>query len=220
MSKRTVLAGLVFLLSCVAASGQGVKLPSDGDEYSALVARAAAHDESVDFRSLRMAYLKSPAFRRASASEQLDGLRRDMVAATQATGGESTVRAKAEQILSIDFTDLQAQKLLRQACALLHDDACADLHHFIEFGLLRSITQSGDGKTCATGWEAVQIKEEYFLLAMMGTTFVGQALVSDGGHPCDAMSVKDENGAAQTYYFKIDLIMAAEAAALGLPGNK
>ena len=220
-SKFAAAAGFVLLLAAspaASADAPGIELPADGDEYSALVARAAAHDQSVDFAALRAAYLTSAAYKRADL-DTLQRLEHEMVAATQATDGAATVRQKAEQILSIDFTDLNAQKLLRQSCALLHDDACADLHHFLEFGLLKSITQGGDGKSCAAGWEAMQIKEEYFLLAMIGAKVESQSLVSDGGHSCDAMAVTDENGAAQTYFFKIDKMMAAESASLGLPSK-
>ncbi len=40
--------------------------------------------------------------------------------------GAATVRRDAEAILSIDFTDMLAQKTLHQSCKLLHDDACDD----------------------------------------------------------------------------------------------
>ncbi|HEX4303400.1 MAG TPA: DUF4919 domain-containing protein [Rhizomicrobium sp.] len=215
--RAAAIAGLILLLSGAAnAAGisPNIKLPTDGDDYSALVARAAAHDESVDFRALRVAYLKSAARRRAGAAyDAMKQLNADLGAALKAEDAP-VIRDKAEQILSLDFTDMWAHKLLRQSCAILHDDACADLHHFLEFGLLRSITGTGDGKTCATGWEATQVKEEYVMLAMLGLRFTQQALISDGGHACDAMSVVDENGAAQTYYFNIDVMMADEAAAL------
>ena len=222
-SNWAAVAALVILVSGAAAAAprtQNIELPNDGDEYSALVTRAAAHDDSVDFRALRIAYLSSAAFKRAGAAfDKLRDLQSQMNAAMQSDDAK-TVRDKAEQILSLDFTDLYAHKLLRQSCALLHDDVCAELHHFIEFGLLQSITRTGDGKTCATGWEAFQIKEEYFMLAMMDTTFTSQALVSDGGHSCDAMTVRDQSGATLTYYFNIDKMMEAEAGELGVkPGQ-
>ena len=213
---HAALTALAILISNP-ASAAPIALPSDGDDYSKLVARAAAHDDSVDFRALRLAYLKSAARHRASAA--LDTLRKlnADIAAAMKTEDAAVIRDKTEQILAIDFTDMQAHKLLRQSCAILHDDACAELHHFIEFGLLGSITAAGDGKSCATGWEAFQIPEEYFMLNMMGWRLTRQALVADGGHNCDAMSITDENGAAATYYFNIDVMMQAEAGDLGLP---
>ena len=202
---------IAFVLACGTAAAGNIELPADGDSYSALVAKAAAHDASVDFRALRFAYLDSKAFEGAGKQfETADTLRRAMFAAAR-SGDDAAVRANAEKILSIDYTDLWAHKLLRQSCAALKDDACAELHHFVEFGLLDSIIHSGDGKTCATGWEAVQISEEYFVLGMMGVHFEQQSLVNAGGHNCDAMQGTDDKGAGVTTYFNIDAMMAAEA---------
>jgi len=206
-----VAAIALFSGAAAADSAPGVALPADGDEYSALVARAAAHDATLDFRALRLAYLKSRAYQRAEP-DMADALRKEMYEATRLPDGAATVRQKAEALLSIDYTNLEAHKLLRQSCALLHDDACAELHHFVEFGLLNSITHPGDGKSCATGWEAFQVREEYVVLRMFGMTVTQQSLITDGGHTCDAMDVKDENGAAHTYFFNIDVMWAAEAA--------
>ncbi len=208
-------AAMVVLFSGAAAadSVSGVQLPADGDEYSSLVARAAAHDDTVDFRALRMAYLKSRAYQRAQTQWDAEStLRKEMYEAARTVETATTVRQKAEALLSIDYTDMEAHKFLRQSCVVLHDDACADLHHFVEFGLLTSITRSGDGKSCATGWEAVQVGEEYFVLRMLGQTFTRQSLISEGGHSCDAMDVTDDKDVAAIYYFNIDAMMAAETA--------
>ncbi|HWD26100.1 MAG TPA: DUF4919 domain-containing protein [Rhizomicrobium sp.] len=192
-----------------------IVLPNDGDDYSALVAKAMAHDAGTDFRALRLAYVKSAAFKRADSAKLAD-LKKDMEAAMQNADGAVTVRQDAEAILSIDFTDLYAQKILHQSCKLVHDDACDDLHHVIEFSLLRSITDNGDGKSCATGWPVVQIKEEYFMLAMMGVKMRQQALVNGGGHMCDAMTGIDDKGAEVTWFFNADVVLANEAAMLGI----
>jgi hypothetical protein len=215
MIARWMLGVAMAVALCGVAHAGGITLPQDGDEYAALVAKAMAHDASLDFRTLRLAYVKSAAYRRAAAAlDKYTALQKDMGAAMALPDGAATVRRDAEAILSIDFTDLNAQKLLHQSCKLLHDDACDDLHHFIEFGLLRSITDHGDGKTCATGWPVVQIKEEYFILAMMGVRMREQALVNSG-HMCDAMTGTDENGAAVTYFFNADVVLAVEAGTLG-----
>ena len=203
----------LFSGAAAAESAPGVVLPADGDEYSALVARADAHDTTVDFRALRLAYLKSRAYQRAgNEPDTVSQLRKEMYAATRVPDGAATVRQKAEALLSIDYTNMEAHKLLRQSCAVLHDDACAELHHFVEFGLLTSITQTGDGKSCAKGWEAFQVPEEYVVLRMLGMTATRQSLITEGGHTCDALDVKDENGAASTYFFNIDVMWAAETA--------
>ncbi len=204
---------VLFFGAASADTTPGIQLPADGDEYSTLVARAAAHDVTVDFRALRLAHLKSRAHQRGGDEfESESTLRKEMYEASRKIETATMVRQKAEALLSIDYTNMEAHKFLRQACVILHDDACADLHHFVEFGLLTSITKTGDGKSCAKGWEAFQVPEEYFVLAMLGMKVTGQALIHEGGHSCDAMDVTDEQGTAQRFYFTIDVMMEAEAA--------
>ena len=206
------------------APASGVQLPNFGDDYSALAARAAAHDESIDFRALRLAFLKSPAYQKVGvATASLAQLNREMVDATHqpVSVGAPIVRQKAEQFLSIDYIDINAHKLLRQSCAALKDDACVEANHFVEFGLLNSIIHSGTGDTCAKGWEVVDIREEYFVLAtVLNTKFQKQSLVSEDGHACDVMAVTDEKGAPRTYYFNVDHVMAALQAELDKSAKK
>jgi hypothetical protein len=203
-------------IGSVPAGSMGhITLPSDGDDYSKLVAEAVAHDPSMDFRALRFAWLKSAARKRAGDT---DDLRKALFAAVKA-GDDQGVRDAAEKLVSAQYTDLYGQKFLRQACEKLHDDVCAQQGHYVEFGLLNSITHSGDGKTCPTGWEVAEVKEEYFVLAMLGMTPSMQSLI--GGAPsCDRMDVHDQQGQTQTFYFRIDAVLEDERSMLGLPQEK
>jgi uncharacterized protein DUF4919 len=187
-----------------------IVLPDDGDEYSKLVARAAARDKGVDFRALRFAYLKSAAHKRG---DDVMSLKNAMFAAVK-DGDAQRVREAAVKLLSADYIDMYGQKFLRQSCAILHDTDCADQGHFVEFGLLTSVTASGDGKTCKTGWEVVSVGEEYFILSMMDVKVTMQSLVM-GPPSCDAMAVTDAEGKPQTYYFRIDSVLEDEAGMLG-----
>jgi hypothetical protein len=189
-----------------------IALPHDGDEYSKLVARAAAHDTSVDFRALRFAWLKSAA-RRNDKADHSD--LKDALLAAVKSGDDRRVRDVAVKMLSADYTDMFGHKFLRQACARLHDDACAEQGHFVEFGLLKSIVATGDGKTCDTGWEVVAVTEEYFMIDMMGDTPAEQSLIQGKHGACDLLHVRDENGKPQDYYFRIDAVLADEAGKLG-----
>lgn len=189
-----------------AGSGPQIALPKDGDEYSALVARAAAQDQSVDFRAMRFAWLKSAAHKRETGDET--ELRSAIFAAAKGRDDQA-VRAAAVKMISAYYVNMFGHKFLRQACANLHDDTCAAQEHFVEFGLLQSIVKSGDGKTCATGWEVVSVGEEYFLIGMMGAT-PGQQSLLNGKPSCDVLNVTDGQGAPQTYYFRIDAVLEDE----------
>ena len=97
----------LFSGTAAADSAPGVQLPADGDEYSSLVARAAARDATVDFRALRLAYLKSRAYQRAeNQPDTVSTLRKEMYDATRSLDSAATVRQKAEALLSIDYTNM------------------------------------------------------------------------------------------------------------------
>jgi hypothetical protein len=188
--------------------GTDVLLPEDGDMYSELVRRAHAQDQSVDFRAIRFAYLESQAFQRANKrSEELAKLRKDMFAAVE-VDDDQQVRENAQEILSVEYINLDAQKLLKQSCKLMGDDACAARHRFVGLGLLRSIVSSGDGKSCDTAWEVVLVAEEYFVLRMIDTTLGKQSVVEENGHVCDEVQVFDKANNPRTYYFNVDKIFS------------
>jgi len=189
------------------AVAQGITLPIDGDDYSRLVARADAGDQAVDFRALRLAWLDSAA-RKRSAAANTRQLRGDLFAAVPTNDAEK-IAAAARQVLSAIYIDMDAQKLLRQACTVLKDQACADRHHFVEFGLLKSIMMSGDGKSCETGWQAVSIDEEYFVLRIEDLKRDRQALIT-GPHTCDRLDATDAKGNTHALFFNIDAFIRRE----------
>jgi hypothetical protein len=211
-----VLAASLLVFSRAAAETPGaaaqIVLPQGGDEFARLAARAAAHDESVDFRALRLLYLKSA--QRKQAKDDVDALQKNLFEAVKAADRER-VRDAAIKLLSADYVDMYGHKFLRQACKLMNDGTCAEQSHFVEFGLLRSITEHGDGKTCETGWEVVLVSEEYFMLAMLDARPVRQSLQM-GPPSCDRQDVLDENGKNATYYFRIETVLADEAERLGI----
>jgi hypothetical protein len=63
-------------------------------------------------------------------------------------------------MLSIGFTSMFAHKYLQNTYKILGDTDNQKKYHDIEFGLLRSIVNTGNGKTCETGWHVTQIEEE------------------------------------------------------------
>ncbi|MCC9036942.1 DUF4919 domain-containing protein [Chryseobacterium sp. C-39] len=106
-----------------------------------------------------------------------------------------------KQILSIDYTDMLAHKILRQTYKIIGDTENEAKYKTIQFGLLNSIVKKGDGKTCATAWPIIQIEEEYFILKMLDVKLQKQSIDNKGGL-CDKMDVKTENGDQKTYYFE------------------
>jgi hypothetical protein len=220
-------AAAFFLLASLAANaapdpgtsqdtGSVIALPQDDDDYTRLVAQAAARDSVTDFRALRFAWLDSKARRRHSEIS----LRPDVIAMMKAAqaGDNQQVRERALVLLSKEFISITGQSYLLGSCDALSDKICSEQARFVAVGLVKSIQKSGDGKTCETGWEVAMVEEEYAMLRLMGLRFKQQALImgKGGSHSCDAMSVTDENGKDVTYYFTIDRVMADEMKMLGI----
>jgi len=86
---------------------------------------------------------------------------------------------------------------------------CMDMANF--YGLLRSITSSGDGLSAKTAFKVIAVAEEYYLLRDVGAKLKQQSLV-DG---CDVMVV-DQRGKEMTYYFDVHIALQAEQRALGI----
>jgi hypothetical protein len=74
------------------------------------------------------------------------------------------------------------------------------------FGLLYSIINSGDGKSCEKGWHVTQIEEEYFILGMMGAQLQSQSISHSLKNECDKMVVKTHDGEVKTYYFEANKV--------------
>jgi hypothetical protein len=74
-------------------------------------------------------------------------------------------------------------------------------HLGVFYGLLQSITSSGDGLTLKTAFVVISVREEYELLGEIGAKVEKQSLI-DG--PCDQMDVSRNGGKVKsTYYFNV-----------------
>ncbi len=73
----------------------------------------------------------------------------------------------------------------------------------MEFGLLSSITSTGDGKTPETAWHVSSVEEEYFVMRMIGVKPGRQSLVNRNGRIFDALEVVDGKGVSRTLWFDI-----------------
>jgi hypothetical protein len=93
------------------------------------------------------------------------------------TGDDAGMRFAAKGLLSIKYADVAGQAFLRRASEELRDRACAGQADFVARGLIKSIMDSGDGKTCKSGWEAASVDEEYFVPDLLGARPKKQALV-------------------------------------------
>lgn len=157
----------------------------------------------MNYRDFRDSFLESDQFKiAANKAPDLDSLRKTMHELMEKSKYADIVEV-AKKMLSIDYTDMEAHKILQQTYKILGDTANQKKYHDIEFGLLNSIVKNGDGKTCKTAWPVIQVTEEYFILDILDAKLLRQSIDSSG--PCDRMEVQTDEG-KKVYYFEISKV--------------
>lgn len=202
--RKSVLLLLAILLTTTYSYGQTapqVIVPNFGDKFCNYVKNLEAGHTDIDYQDFRFSFIESEQFKIASKkSTEFDNLKREMYVQMEKSNYQEIVKI-TKQMLSIDYTSMIAHKILRQTYKITGDTINAEKYKTIQFGLLNSIVKKGDGKTCETSWTVIQIKEEYFILEMLGAKLQKQSVDNDGGL-CDKMVVKTEEGDTKTYYFE------------------
>lgn len=177
-TKRRAVHATKIVLLCLAVPGlshrvcgrdtTAVVVPDYGDKYSNFVKQLEAGQTNINYKEFRESFLDSEQFRKAARQKSDLGALRKQMHELMKQSKYAEIIAAAKQMLSIDYTDMEAHKILRQTYKILGDSANERKHHDIEFGLLNSIVKNGDGKVCQTAWPVIQITEEYFILQMLG----------------------------------------------------
>ena len=203
LPKALVFCLVVFALSHTALPQNSsiVATPRHGDKYSKLVRQLEAGETNINYREFRDSFLESGQFElAANQNSALDALTKT-VHELMKKAKYSDIVEVAKKILSIDYTDIEAHKILQQTYKILGDAPNQKKYHDIEFGLLNSIVKNGDGKTCQTAWPVIQVTEEYFILGMLGAKVLKQSIDTTGGQ-CDRIEVQTDGG-KKVYYFDI-----------------
>ena len=210
----------VFSQLCQAQDTGEIILPAWNDKYSEFVRQLEAGNTKIDYKEFRYSFLESKQFQvKAEKKTQYDSLKMAMFAEASAAHYSEVIRL-SKAMLSIDYTSQVAHKYLQQTYKIIGDIAKRNKYHDIEFGLIYSISLSGDAKTCATSWEVVQVEEEYFTLAMIGAKLKKQSIDKSGAKICDKMEVVNEDGKDEVYYFDITKLFQKEQNRISGQGSK
>ena len=204
----------LLLFRTVFLFGQDVKIeiPNFNDKYSDYVKQLESGKTDIDYADFRNSFLESKQF--VKKSTNYDNLKKKVYAEIKSSNYQAVINL-TKAMLSIDYTSMFAHKYLQQTYKILGDTINRNKYHDIEFGLLYSITKSGDGKTCETGWHVTQIEEEYFILNMIGADLKMQSTSSSGKNTCDKMVVKTDEGETETYYFEANKVFEMERKMFG-----
>src|SRR5580658_5821181 len=150
----------LHILPAVAALAS-VSLPAigadqDGALYRTLVQRVEAGDLTIDFRSLRMSCLRSSLCEPRATKADLAAMNR----AVNDREYDKVVEI-GELLISRGFVNIEAHATCARANAELHNLVRAKFHLDVTAALLRSILNSGDGKTMESAFEVICDREEY-----------------------------------------------------------
>jgi hypothetical protein len=189
----------------LAQNSSMVAVPHYDDEYSKLIRQLETGQTNINYREFRDSFLESEQFKVVwREKKNLDGLRKTMHELMKESKYAGIVDV-AKKMLSIDYTDMEAHKILQQTYKVLGDTSNQKKYYEIEFGLLKSIVKSGDGKMCRTAWPVIQIKEEHFILSMLGAQKLLQQSIDRNSGLCDRMEVQTDEG-TKVYYFEISKV--------------
>ena len=199
MKTRWVLSLFLFASLCAAADKQATS------DYKALAARAKTGDQTVDFRRLRLAYSDSADYENAPDT---DSQTKAMWSELRDKNYDGAIKS-AEVVLNADYADMDAHYVEYVAYRELKSSDLSNVHGFIFHGLLKSITDSGDGKSPDTAFQVIAVHEEYVLLHTVGVGLPKQqSLIQDKGHSFDKITFDDpQSGEEKAFYFNVDIPM-------------
>jgi len=209
------MVGIVVVCAMLLAGApQAAKLDSTAvakSKYDALAVRVAGGDMTVDWRELRLAAVV------AGVNGDFDWNEADKK--SQAAFNAGKFDEALALALSITKHNIASPDGHFDAyVAYKHLDKTAEMEkeRAILGGILKSIADSGDGKTAATAFFTVDPSEEYIFMGLvLGLSPKGQALVHQDGHNYDKMTAVDDAGKESTVWFNTDTDIQMTARALG-----
>jgi hypothetical protein len=199
--KSKTLLGFTLLTVFLTCPSGGQKPAS---EYATLRDRVKSGDLSIDFQRLRMSYVESPEHKKARST---DDQSQQMIQAINARDFNNAIK-RSNEVLEQDYTDMDAHFGAQIAYRELGDAKQADFHRAVFEGLIKSILNSGDGKSAETAYVIVSVHEEYVVLRALHLQPQGQSLAHKGDHSYDVMKTKNQKtGEEVTVFFNADIPM-------------
>lgn len=198
MFRKTAFIVLSLLLLQTAGLAQQ---PPEKVSYDVLLEKVKKQDAAVNFQELRLAYTETKQYNPYGGDREM---RKAMFAALNGKQFDQALLS-SEKILAANYLDINAQLSAYVANRELGHADKADYHKNIARQLLKSISDSGDGKTIATAFVVISTDEEYAMFNYMGVRPTAQALIEEQTHHYDKMTVTDPKTEQEvTYYFNID----------------
>ena len=199
---RTKTLALLTLTACTLPLPAAQTKPAA--DYATLLSELKSGNADIDYTQLRLSYPESPEAKQAKDTSEAE---KAMVNAVSA-GNNAEALKEANLVLANDFLNIDAHFVALTASRALGDWQTAAFHRSFIRGMIRSIMDSGDGKSLQTAWVVISTQEEYVVLRVLGYLTPEQSLVQKDGHSYDVMRAKNpQTGIEETIYFNADIPM-------------
>ena len=204
LKKNAFIVYCVLLVQSAVAAQQPASQQSTGQpqaSYETLLEKVKKQEPRVNFKDLRFAYTETKHYKPYGGDRETA---KAMRAALEVKDYEKAL-ALSEKVLASNYLDINAHFTAYAAHAHFSRGERAIYHEYVFENLLKSISDSGDGKTMETAFLVISTAEEYAWLSFMGLYPTGQSLVNDKGHHYDKMTAIDpKTNQSSTYFFNID----------------
>jgi hypothetical protein len=180
----------IFFVVCAFGNPLHTAIGAEQDDalYRALVQRVEAGDLTIDFRSLRMACVRSSLCEPRATKAGLAAMNR----AVSDREYDKVVEI-GERLIRSGFVNIEAHATSASANVELHDSVRDKFHLDVTTALIRSILSSGDGKTKESAFEVICDREEYVTLTALGQPYLGPEVsfstVESGAHHYDRWDI-------------------------------
>jgi hypothetical protein len=189
--------GLIMVFSQTPSYSRQESKPS----YESLLELVKKGDPAADFKALRLAYADNPP---KDAGGTDPDASRSMLSAMREKDYAKAIEF-AEKIRKSKFVNINAHLVASSAYKEKGNGEKEKFHRYVAEGLIKSILNSGDGKSQDTAFTVISTDEEYVILRVYGLMPGSQSLESSKGHHYDRMdAVNPKTNEKVTLYFNID----------------
>ena len=201
---------LLLLAACSVNRGNSALLrgklvvPEEGTYYKkqleAIERDSLSAIPYTNWRQFRTAFFKC---RLANPSNLGVPLKTTLELTKTANGSYEADAAKlAYDILERDYTSIAAHAALSKNLSIY--PTVREFHGAVKNALVKSIVNSGDGKSPETAMYVIGVAEEYEALQELGLTQESQRLEQKNNRHYDVFAARDSTGEKRDVYFAVD----------------
>ena len=206
----SALIVLLLLAACSVNRGNSALLrgklvvPEEGTYYKkqleAIERDSLSAIPYTNWRQFRTAFFKC---RLANPSNLGVPLKTTLELTKAANGSYEADAAKlAYDILERDYTSIAAHAALSKNLSIY--PTVREFHEAVKNALVKSIVNSGDGKSPETAMYVIGVAEEYEALQELGLTQESQRLEQKNNRHYDVFAARDSTGEKRDVYFAVD----------------